>query len=183
MTLGASTMALATAAATRPLPVAMNLRRSVATLCLLIPPRAVSPDDEMAVRALRDVVPRSHQGLELRERGVHLAGHGRLLGFLPDDVAGDLSQIAQHWTGELDHLDLALELGPEPLERDRVLGVEIGETDDLHGRGGIVERPPQIGGEIVIRLPVEAELRHRPRLVPARIVVVACRSEERRVGK
>src|SRR5689334_6514840 len=165
MTLGASTMAAA-AAATTPPAVAMNLRRWV------IRPSS-SANDEVAVRAFRDVVPRPHQRLELRERGVHLAGHGRFFRFLPDHVAGHLSEIAQYGRGELGHLDLALELGPEPLERDRVLGVEIGETDDLDRRGGVVERPPQIGGEGVIRLPVEAELGHRPGLVPARIVVVA----------
>src|SRR5215510_15304773 len=61
MTLGASTMTEAAAAATTPPAVTMNLRRSV------IP---VLPRDEPMVGALGDVIPRTHQRLELRERGV-----------------------------------------------------------------------------------------------------------------
>jgi hypothetical protein len=39
------------------------------------------------VGAFRDVIPGTHQRLELREGRVHLFRHGSLLGFLPDDRA------------------------------------------------------------------------------------------------
>jgi hypothetical protein len=38
------------------------------------------------VGAFGDVVPGADECLELREGGVHLPGHGRLLRFLPDDL-------------------------------------------------------------------------------------------------
>ena len=75
--------------------------------------------------------------------------------------------------GSWSDLDLALELRPESLERDRVLRVEVREAVDLDGRGGMVERPPQIDRERLVRLLVEAELAHGAGLVPARVVVVA----------
>src|SRR6266498_2369773 len=139
MTLGASTMAAA-AAAMAPPAVAMSLRRSVI-------PLPSSHCHELMVGAFGDVVPRAHQRLELREGGVHLPGHGGLLGFFPDDLGRELLEIAQHRHRELEHLDLALELRLEPLEGDRVLGVVVREAIDLDGSGGMVERPPQIDRE------------------------------------
>src|SRR5712692_4840830 len=124
MTFGASTMAAAAAAATTPLTLTMNLRRSVIGL-------ASSTRDELMVRAFGDPIPEAHQRLELREGGVHLPGHGSLLGFLPDDLDRQLLEIAQHRNGKLEHLDFALELRPEFLERDRVLHVELRQAIDL----------------------------------------------------
>src|SRR6266567_7567574 len=86
MTLGASTMAAAATAAIAPLAFAMNLRRSVPT-----PPS--SPRDELMIGAFRDVVPRTHQRLELREGRVHLPGHRGLLGLFPDHLGRQLLEI------------------------------------------------------------------------------------------
>src|SRR6266550_1359923 len=165
MTLGASTMATAATAATARLAVAMNLRRSVITLPSSYP-------DELMVGAFRDVVPGAHERLELREGGVHLPGHGSLLGFLPDNFGRQFLEIAQHGHRESEHLDLALELRLESLQRDRVLRVEVRAAVDLHGRGGMVEHPLQIDRECRVRFLVEAELVYGARLVPARVVVV-----------
>src|SRR6266540_3103887 len=115
MTLGASTMAPEAAAATTPPAVTMNLRRSVVTL-------PSSHCHELVVSAFGDVVPRADQRLELREGRVDLPGHGGLLGSFPDDFGRQLLEIAQHRNRELKHLDLALELGLESPERDRILG-------------------------------------------------------------
>src|SRR5438046_10248587 len=133
MTLGASTMAVA-AATTAPLAVVINLRRPVITL-------PASPRHELMIGAFGDVVPGAHQRLELCEGGMHLPGHGGLLGLLPDDLGGQLLEIAQHRHRKLEQLDLALELRLESLQRDGVLGVEVREAVDLHGGHGMVERP------------------------------------------
>src|SRR5712692_11741144 len=103
MTLGASTMAAAAAAAIVPPALARNLRRSVITL-------PSSHRDELMVGAFGDVVPGTHEGLELRERRVHLPGHGGLLGFFLDDLGRQLLKIAQHRDREREHLDVTLEL-------------------------------------------------------------------------
>src|SRR3989304_7022709 len=124
MTLGAPTMVAVAAAAIAPPAFARNLRRSVIT-----PPS--SHRDELMVGAFCDMVPGAHQRLELRERRVHLPGHGGLLGFLLDDLGRELLEIAQYRHRELEHLDLALELRLEFLERDRVLRVKLAETIDL----------------------------------------------------
>src|SRR6185295_12667425 len=166
MTLGASTMAAAVAASTPP-AVAMNLRRWDITLPSSYP-------DELVVGAFRNVVPGAHQRLELCERRVHLAGHGGLLGLLPDDLGRQLLEIAQHRGRELEHFDLALELRLESLQRDRVLDVEVREAIDLHGGDGMIEGPSEIDGERLVCLLAEAELADGPGLVPARVVVVAC---------
>src|SRR6266567_8975922 len=166
MTLGAWTMAPVATAAIAPLAVAMNLRRSVITL-------ASSHRHQLVVSAFGDVVPGAHQRLELCEGGMHLPGHGGLLGLLPDDLGCQLLEIAQHRHRKLEQLDLALELRLESLQRDGVLGVEVRETVDLHGGHGMVERPPQIDRERLVCLLVEAELADGTGLVPARVVVVA----------
>src|SRR6266545_2792309 len=151
MTLGASTTAAAAAAAITPLAVAMNLRRSVIAL-------PSSQRHELMVGAFGDVVPGAHQRLELREGGVHLSGHGRLLGFFPDNLGRQLLEIAQHGHRDLKDLDLALEFRPEFLERDRVLRVELRQAIDLDCGGGMVEHPPKIDRERLVRLLVEAEV-------------------------
>src|SRR5438876_2488241 len=166
MTLGAWTMAPVATAAIAPLAVAMNLRRSVITL-------ASSHRHQLVVSAFGDVVPGAHQRLELCEGGMHLPGHGGLLGLLPDDLGCQLLEITQHRKRELEQLDLALELRLESFQRDGVLGVEVREAVDLHGGHGMVERPPQIDRERLVCLLVEAELADGPGLVPARVVVVA----------
>src|SRR5262249_55277122 len=84
-----------------------------------------------------------------------------------------LLEIAQYRPRKLKDLDLALELGLEPLERDGVLCMVFGESMDLDGRGGMVEHPPQLDRERVVRLLVETKLVGNAGLVPARIVVVA----------
>src|SRR5262245_61324741 len=116
MTLGASTMADAAAAATMPPAVAMNLRRAVLLFS--------SSRDELVVRALGDVVPWRQQCLELRERRVHLPGHRTLLGLVLDDLGRKLLELAQHRRRILHDLDLALEFRPEALQCDGVLHVE-----------------------------------------------------------
>src|SRR5262252_5675868 len=131
MTWGASTIVAAVAPATRPLAVTMNLRRSLAMALS-------SPRHKLMVRAFGDAVPRAHQGLELREGRVHLARHGRLLGFFFDRLGRELPQLAQHGHRDLDHFDLALELCLEPFERDRVLRVKRREAIDLARGSGVV---------------------------------------------
>src|SRR5687767_10930995 len=101
MTFGAAIAAIVVAAIV-PLACTMNRRRPVSTLEL--------PTDGLVVRAVRHVVPRADQCLELREGRVHLPGHGSLLGFAADDFGRELSELAQHRNGELEHFDLALEL-------------------------------------------------------------------------
>src|SRR5215467_1880303 len=165
MTWGAWTMPATVAAVIAPPAVAMNLRRSVITL-------SSSPRHELVVGTFGDVVPRPHQRLELGERGVHLPGHRRLLGFLPGDLGGELLELAQHGGGNLNQLDLALELRLEHGERARVPGVVIREPVHLNACRSMVEDALQIGGERLVRLLVEGELAHAPRLVPARVVVV-----------
>src|SRR6266481_5147231 len=165
MTLGASTIAAAATAASAPPVFTRNLRRSVVTLPSSCP-------DELMVGALGDVVPGTHQRLELREGRVDLPGHGSLLGFLPGDLGRQLLEIAQHRHRKLEHLDLALELRLESSECDRVLRVVVREAIDLHGGGGVIEGPLQIDGKRFVRLLVEAELGRVAGLVPARVVIV-----------
>src|SRR5262244_2076377 len=153
MTLGASTMAAAVAVARAPLAVTRNRRRSVVTL-------ASSARRELMVGAFGHVIPWAHQRLELRERGVDLAGHRGLLRLLPNDVAGQPLEVAQHRERELDHLDLALELRLESLERDGVLGVVVRESVGLHRGRGVIECPLEIDRERLVRFPVEAEFVH-----------------------
>src|SRR5215475_9168623 len=137
ITLGASIIAVATAAATRPLPVAMNLRRSLAILPSL-------PRHELVVGALGYVVPRAHQGLELRKGRVDSTGHGSLLGFFLENLGRELLELAQHGSRDLDHLDLALEFCLEPLQRDGVLRVESREAIDFARGSSVVQHPPQL---------------------------------------
>src|SRR5215831_11343736 len=110
------------------------------------------------VGTLGDVVPGTYQGLELRERRVNLPGHGSLLGFFPDDVDRQLSEVAEHWNRELEDLDRPLELRLQPLKSDCVLGVMLREAVHLDGCGGMVEHPPEIDRERLVRLLVEAEV-------------------------
>src|SRR4030095_2012687 len=118
------------------------------------------------VRAFRNVVPRPDQRLEFRERRVDLPCHGTLLGFFPDDFGRKLFEVPQHWRRELKDLDLALELRPESLERNRVLHVEVRERVDLDGGSGVVEHPPQISWKGLVRLLVEGEFVRGTGLVP-----------------
>src|SRR5262245_13725567 len=166
MTLGASTIVAAATAVSAPLAVTRNRRRSV-----VIEP--LSPRHELVVGALGHAIPRTHQSLELRVGRVDLPGHGCLLRLFLDDVAGDLPELAQHGQGELDDLHRALELRLEPLERDGILQMEVGSAIRVHGRHGVIEHAPQVDGQPVVGLLVEAELLHGARLVPARVVVVA----------
>src|SRR5262245_4260186 len=110
------------------------------------------------VGTLGDVVPRCDQRLELRERGMHLPGHRALLGFLPEDLSRQLTQIAALLYRDLNVLDLPLELILESLQRDCVLSVEVREAIDLRGRGRMVENPPEIDRERLIGLLVENSL-------------------------
>src|SRR5690348_14113731 len=121
ITLGASTMP-ATAAAIRPLAVAMNRRRSVVTRSLR------SCRHEPVVSTLRHLIPGTKERLEPRVGGVDLLGHGALLGFLSGHLRRELSEIAQHRRRKRKHLDLGLELGLELLQRHRVPGMELGEA-------------------------------------------------------
>src|SRR5581483_5929093 len=139
---------------------------------------ATSARDQLMVGALGHVVPGPDQRLEPRERRVDLAGHGGLLGFFPDHLGGQLPEVPQHRRRELEHLDLALELGPEPLERHRVLRVVFGAAVDLDGRCRVVEHAPQVDGQRLVGLPVEAELQGGARFVPPRVVVVPSRLVE-----
>src|SRR5262245_56721009 len=116
MTYGASTAAAAPTATSISPVWTMNLRRLVMT-------RASSSPDVLLIGALGDVVPGSDQALELREGGVHLPPHRASLRLCSNLVGRQLLEIAQHGRREQQHLDASLELGPEPLERDRVLCV------------------------------------------------------------
>src|SRR5215470_6939881 len=106
MTWGASTIVAAVAPATRPLAVRMNLRRSLVTL-------PSSARHELVIGTFGDAIPGTDQGLELREGRVHLARHGRLLGFFLDSLGRELLELTQHGHRDLDHFDLALELSLE----------------------------------------------------------------------
>src|SRR5215813_10085534 len=166
MTWGTSTMAAAAAVTKVPPAATMNLRRALVTLLS-------SSGHELMVGAFGHVVPRANQRLEFRERRVHLPRHLALLGFLPDDLGGELLEFAQHRRRKLDDLDLVLELRPEPLEGDGILCVEVSQAVDHHGGGGVVECPPQIDRKRLVCFLVEAELGRRAGLVPAGVVVVS----------
>src|SRR5437667_5132488 len=166
MTLAQSVTVAAATATTAPLAVTMNLRRSGVTLASL-------RCHELMVGALGDPIPGAHQRLELREGRVHLPGHGSPLGFLSDNLGGELFEIAEHRHRKLENLDHTLELRLEPLKRNGVLHVVVREAIYLHCGNGMVESPPQINRERLVRLLVEAELVHIARLLPTRIVVVA----------
>src|SRR4030095_16816573 len=118
----------------------LRSRRDLTDSAALI---GASPRHALIVGAPCDAVPGAHQRLELRERRVHLPGHGALLGFVPDDFGRQLLQVAQHGHRVLENFDLALEFRLEALERDRVLHVIVREAIDLGCRGGVVEHPPQ----------------------------------------
>src|SRR5499425_610338 len=171
MTFGASTIVAAPTAVSAPLADTRNRRRSVIIALSL-------SRHELVVGAFGHVVPRTHQRLELRERRVHLARHGRLFRLFPDDLGRLLPEIAQHRRRKLEHLDLSLELSPESLERDGVLRVVVRKAVDLNRCRGVVERPPQVDGQRFVRLAVEGELVHRAGILPARVVVMACRLME-----
>src|SRR5262245_59024192 len=134
MTLGASATVAAMPATTL-LAVIMNLRRAA----IMLPS---SPRDELMVGALGDVVPGAHQRLELGERRVHLPRRGGLFRLFLDDLGGQLLEIAQHRSRELEDLDLLLEFRSEPRERDGVLGVVLAEAIGLDGRASMVEHSP-----------------------------------------
>src|SRR5262245_3425519 len=153
MTLGASTMPDPATAAITPLAVTMNLRRSVVTL--------PSPCHELLIGPFGHVIPGADQRLELRERRVDLSRHGRLLGFLSQNLALETAEVAQHGSRKLKHFDLALELSLEPLERDGVLRVIVRESVHLNGSRGVIERPPQVDRQSLVCLLVERELVHR----------------------
>src|SRR6266568_4234403 len=102
------------------------------------------------VGAFSDVVPGSHQRLELREGRVDLPCHGGLLGFFLDHLGRQLPEIAQDRRRKLYNLDLALELSLESFKSDRVLQVEVAETVDVHGRRGMVQHPPKIDWERLV---------------------------------
>src|SRR6266536_1081870 len=154
MTLGAPIIAAVPATAAAALPATVrNLRRAVIT--------SPSDCDEPVIGALGDVIPGAHQGLELRERRMHLPGHGRFLRFLRDHLSRQLLEITQDRCREGEDLDLALEFCLELRKRDRVLRMEVGVTIDLAGGGGMIDRAPQIDRESLVRLLVEAEVEHR----------------------
>src|SRR5215471_15712973 len=165
ITLGASIATAAAAVASAPVAVTMNLRRSLVTPSSL-------PRHELVVGTFGDAIPGTDQGLELREGRVHLARHGRLLGFFLDSLGRELLELTQHGHRDLDHFDLALELSLEPFERDRVLRVESREAIDFARRRRVVQRPLQVHRQRVVCLLVETEVIGGPRLVPARVVVV-----------
>src|SRR5207244_11514946 len=150
MTLGASTIAAAATAAIAPPAFTMPLRRSVVT-------QPCSDRDELMVGAFRDVVPGTHERLELRERRVHLPGHGGLRGLFPDDLGRQLLEIAQHGHREREQLDLALELCLEPFERDCIPRLAVREAVALDRGSGVVERPPQIARARVMRRLLESD--------------------------
>ena len=93
-----------------------------------------SPRHELVVGTLGDAIPRAYQRLELRERRVHLPGHGGFLRLFPDNLAGQLLEVAQHGDRKLDDLDFPLELRPEPFDGERILRVRLDQAfarDDL----------------------------------------------------
>ena len=134
------------------------------------------------------IIPRRADGRRLRRRGptgptsawnfVNDACTFRAMGVFSDSSlmtsAASFFRSRSTGTGSWQHLDLALELRLEALERDRVLRVEGRETIDLHRCGGVVQRPPEIHRKRVVRFLVEAELVRGTWLVPAWVVVVAC---------
>src|SRR5262245_15102990 len=124
------------------------------------------------VGTFRDLAPGTDQLLKLREGGMDLPGQGGFLRLLSDDLDRQLLDVTQERRRELDDLDLPHELRLELLERDGVLGVEVRTAIDVRRRHRLVERPPQISRERVVRLLVEAELEVGPGLVPARVVIV-----------
>src|SRR5499427_5338571 len=168
ITLGESLMAVATTAATRLPPVAMNLRRSLVMA-------SSSPRDELVVGAFGHVVPWADQRLELREGSVNLSGHRCLLRFLSDNLCRELFEVAQHGNREPEHLDLALELRLESLESDGVPGVVLGETVDLDRCCRVIQSSPKLDGKGIVRFFVEAEVERGTGLVPTGVVVVPCR--------
>src|SRR5215813_8757594 len=93
MTWGAPTMVAAVAAATTAPAFAMNRRLSVI--------ESASPFHKLVVGAFGDVVPRTHQGLELLVRGVHPPGHGCLLRLLLHHFSRELLEVPQHRRREL----------------------------------------------------------------------------------
>src|SRR5215813_601121 len=164
-TVGASTMAAAAVAATIPPAFAMNLRRSLTMASL--------PHHELPVGAFGHAIPRADYRLEPREGRVHLLGHGRLLGLLANDFHRELLELAKHGHGKLGHLDLALEVRLEALERDAILGLIGGKPGKLDGARGLIQDPPEVGGQGLVGLFVERELAHGAGLMPAGVVVVA----------
>jgi hypothetical protein len=58
---------------------------------------------------------------------VHLPGRRALLGFLPDDLGRELPEVAKHRRRQLENLDLPLELGLEPPQREGVLRLVLRE--------------------------------------------------------
>src|SRR5215470_16126399 len=163
MTFGAPTSVAPPAAASTPPAFTMNRRRSMVVILLhpegrLDPLEAWLPRHELMIGAFGDVVPRAEQCLELRERRVDLPGRGRLFRLLPKDVGRQLPQIAEDRRRELEHLDLVLELGLEPVESDRVLRVMLREAVHLDGRGGVVEHSSQVDGKRLVRFLVETEI-------------------------
>src|SRR5262245_48891469 len=166
MTLGASTMPdLATAAIT-PLAVTMNLRRSV-----VIAPS--SPRHELVIGTLGHVVPRANERPELHERRMDFSRHGGFLGLFLHNLRRNLLQVAQHRNREGEDLDLAPELRPETFQRDGILGVVVREGVNLDSGRRVIEYPPEVDGESLVRLPVKAKPEHGARVLPARIVVIA----------
>src|SRR5262245_25669793 len=109
------------------------------------------------VGAFGDVIPRANERLELRVGRVDFPGHRRLRGLLLDDLGRELLELAQHRCREWKHLDLPFELRLELLECDRVLRMEIGDAVDLTCCRGMVERPTELNGKLVVCLLVEAE--------------------------
>src|SRR5262249_13704908 len=105
----------------------------------------------------------------------HFSGHWRLLRLLPYNLHGQLLEIAQHGYRQLEDLDLALELGLESLERNRILYLVARKAIDVDRSGRLVKHPPQIDRQRLVGLFVEGELHQRAWLVPARVIVVACR--------
>src|SRR5262245_3355035 len=165
MTLGASTILVVAAAASAPPVLTRNLRRSVTTCCSL-------SSHVLLIRTLGDVVPRAHEALELRERGVHLSSHRAPLRLCPHLLDRQLPQVAQERLREEQHLDTSLEIGPEPLERDRILRVVVTMTVHVDRRRRVVEHSLKLDRKRLVGLLVEAERGRRPRLVPTGIVVV-----------
>src|SRR5712691_4709379 len=110
-------------------PHRLGIRRNLTALAFRQPSIAPrSHGHELMVGTFRDVIPRAHQRLELREGRVDLLGHGALLGFFLHDLGRQLLEIAQHRRRKLEQLDLALELRLESLERDGVLRVKVREA-------------------------------------------------------
>src|SRR5215510_5854622 len=104
---------------------------------------------KLMVGALGHVVPRAHQHLELRERGVDFPRDWRLLRFFPVHLDSELLEIAEHWKRELDYLHLRLGLRLESRGGASVPPVKQREAVNLHGGEGMVESPPQLHGQPV----------------------------------